>query len=197
MMSPYLFDESPSFIRMRSPMRRRDWRAGTPLFSRPRRYVLSAPRNALQIIASNSSDENGPRSLSSRSARHARLRTASLQPKSPAHTTLPIAGSAQRRDQLLQNADIAGRDVLVEIVTCPIPLLRDLRRDVIEQEALTIEQLSASARTFVGSPSTGGSRISFLISRARRRFIRASFSARALSGMAAAWSVCASSSPAT
>jgi hypothetical protein len=76
-------------------------------------------------------------------------------------------------------------------------LLRDLRRDVIEQEALTIEQLSASARTFVGSPSTGGSRISFLISRARRRFIRASFSARALSGMAAAWNVCASSSPAT
>ena len=81
--------------------------------------------------------------------------------------------------------------VLVEIVTCPIPLLPDLQRDVIEQEALTIEQLSASARTLVGSPSTGGSRISFLISRARRRFIRASFSARALSGMAAAWSICA------
>jgi hypothetical protein len=32
---------------MRSPMRRRDWRAGT----RPRRYVLSAPRNALPIRA--------------------------------------------------------------------------------------------------------------------------------------------------
>ena len=48
--------------------------------------------------------------------------------ESGAHDLADCRVGPAGRDQLLQNADIAGRDVLVEIVTCPIPWLRDLQR---------------------------------------------------------------------
>ena len=44
-------------------------------------------------------------------------------------------------DQFLQDAHVAGSDVVVEIVACPVPLLRKLERGVAEQRGLPIEQL--------------------------------------------------------
>ena len=44
-------------------------------------------------------------------------------------------------DQLLQHAHVARRDVVIEIVAGPVPLLRKLERRIAEQRVLAIEQL--------------------------------------------------------
>src|SRR5262249_37316752 len=49
--------------------------------------------------------------------------------------------SPARSNQLLQDADVAGRNIVLEVVASPIPLLRELERSVVKQCILPIEKL--------------------------------------------------------
>ena len=97
---------------------------------------------ALAAKAPASSGVNGPSPPSCCSALRARPMISSNHPMMPARTTLATAGIVPAGgDQLLQHAHIARRDVVIEIVARPVPLLRELERRVAEQGVLAIEQL--------------------------------------------------------
>ena len=138
----YPVDELPSAIRIRSPKRRNAWRTGNPFLLETEEIMAFC---ADKRVGQQGSDLLGRKRAETTELTFGPPRETSDEIEPPRDAGADHLG--HRRigpacgDQFLQNAHIAGGNVVIEIIARPVPLLREFECGVAEQRGLPIKQL--------------------------------------------------------